>query len=263
MLDLFVMIGTSFALSICLMFLLWIIFCFVRKAALAELGWIAAFVLTTWVYLFIGNGHWLKKTVIVVMATIWGGRLFVHLCKRFKESAANWRYRELLQAWGNENIEFKYLLLFVFQGSLVPILSLPILIVCHCSLNTWGWCEGLGIWIWSMGVLGETIADLQLEKFKKDPKNINEICHEGLWRYSRHPNYFFEWLVWTGYFVFGLGTAWGILGIVSPALMLVFLYKVSGIPLSETHALQTKGQAYQDYQKSTNAFVPWFPKQKQ
>lgn len=104
------------------------------------------------------------------------------------------------------------------------------------------------------------LADRQLARFRADPANKGKVCQAGLWNYSRHPNYFFEWLVWVGYAVFALGSPWGWLGLIAPALMLHFLLNVTGIPMTEELSLKSKGDAYRAYQRTTSAFVPWFKK---
>jgi steroid 5-alpha reductase family enzyme len=118
----------------------------------------------------------------------------------------------------------------------------------------------LGVAFWATGLLGESLADRQLARFRADPANKGKICQIGLWNYSRHPNYFFEWLVWVGYAVFALGSPWGWLGFIAPALMLHFLLNVTGIPMTEELSLKSKGDAYREYQRTTSAFVPWFKK---
>ena len=111
-----------------------------------------------------------------------------------------------------------------------------------------------------MALAGEALADRPLEWFKKDPKNRGRVCQVGLWRYSRHPNYFFEWLAWMAFALFALPSPLGFLSLACPALMLWFLLKVTGIPATEAQALRSKGEAYREYQQSTSAFFPWRPK---
>jgi steroid 5-alpha reductase family enzyme len=101
---------------------------------------------------------------------------------------------------------------------------------------------------------------MQLSLFKAQPAAKGRVCDFGLWKYSRHPNYFFEWLVWIAYFVFALGSPWAWVGLVSPLLMLFFLTRMTGIPPAEARALASRGDAYRDYQRRTSAFIPWFPK---
>ena len=101
---------------------------------------------------------------------------------------------------------------------------------------------------------------MQLKQFKANPANKGRVCQAGLWNFSRHPNYFFEWLVWVAFFLFALGSPWGWVTIYCPALMLFFLLKVTGIPMTEELAVKTKGDAYREYQRTTSVFVPWFKK---
>jgi steroid 5-alpha reductase family enzyme len=110
--------------------------------------------------------------------------------------------------------------------------------------------------------LGEATADSQLKAFKKDPSNKSKVCSQGLWNYSRHPNYFFQWLMWMSYFVFALASPYGYLAIISPAIILYLLLKVTGIPMTEEQSIRSKGEAFKKYQQTTSAFVPWFKKGK-
>ena len=114
-----------------------------------------------------------------------------------------------------------------------------------------------GIALWITGLVGESIADAQLSRFRRNPANRGQVCQEGLWAWSRHPNYFFEWMVWVGYAVFASGAPWGWTGWLSPLLMLHFLLNVTGIPMTEELSVKSKGEAYRRYQRTTSAFFPW------
>jgi steroid 5-alpha reductase family enzyme len=120
--------------------------------------------------------------------------------------------------------------------------------------------EYIGAGIWLIALTGEAIADWQLDQFKKDPANKGKVCNKGLWNYSRHPNYFFEWLIWVGYFVFALASPYGFIAIISPAIILYLLLNVTGIPATEEQSVRSKGDLYKEYQRTTSAFVPWFKK---
>ncbi len=119
--------------------------------------------------------------------------------------------------------------------------------------------ELVGLLVWLGAVVGEGLADWQLARFKSEPGNRWKTCREGLWRYSRHPNYFFEWLHWCAYVPMGVGVPGGWITLLNPAIMLVFLLWVSGIPWAEAQALATRGEDYRAYQRTTSAFIPWFP----
>jgi steroid 5-alpha reductase family enzyme len=122
--------------------------------------------------------------------------------------------------------------------------------------------ENAGLAIWGFAFIGEIVADTQLARFKRDPKNKGRVCNTGLWRYSRHPNYFFEWLIWMSFAIVALPAKYGYVGFLSPALMLYLLLRVTGIPATEEQALRSKGDAYRKYQRTTPVFIPWFPNYK-
>jgi steroid 5-alpha reductase family enzyme len=120
--------------------------------------------------------------------------------------------------------------------------------------------EWTGLAMWVIAFIGESVADWQLKEFKENPANKGEVCYVGLWNYSRHPNYFFEWLMWIAYFVFALASPYGYLAIISPLVILYLLLKVTGIPATEEQSIRSKGEKYKAYQKTTSVFVPWFKK---
>jgi steroid 5-alpha reductase family enzyme len=154
----------------------------------------------------------------------------------------------------------KFLFFFLFQGLLDLVLAIPFLVGSLNPSAPVAPLEWVGVAIWAVALAGETAADRQLERFKANPSNRGRTCREGLWRFSRHPNYFFEWLVWIAWAVFALASPGGALALVCPALMLFFLLRVTGIPATEAQALASRGNDYREYQRTTSAFVPWFPK---
>jgi steroid 5-alpha reductase family enzyme len=140
------------------------------------------------------------------------------------------------------------------------ILSVPFLIPSLNGRPELHPLEVAGALLWFIALCGETLADAQLAAFKRNPANRGAVCDRGLWRYSRHPNYFFEWLVWVAFFVFACGSPWGWISVLCPAVMLHLLLRVTGIPLTEQQALRSRGDAYRRYQQTTSAFFPWFPR---
>ena len=118
----------------------------------------------------------------------------------------------------------------------------------------------LTVLLWAVALTGEAVADRQLARFKARPSSRGRTCREGLWRYSRHPNYFFEWLVWVAYALFALASPYGALALICPVVMLYLLFRVTGIPATEAQALRSKGDDYRRYQATTSVFVPWFPR---
>jgi len=208
-----------------------------------------------------GSGQPLRNGLIAAMVCAWSVRLGTHLYKRVMahHPEEDPRYAEL-------RIQFPkhtWLMFFGFfqlQAVLIALLSLPVALACADPDGTIGAFELAGVLVWLVALGGESVADAQLAFFRAQPANRGRVCEFGLWKYSRHPNYFFEWLVWVAYFVFALGSPWGWTGALSPLLMLYFLTCVTGIPPSEAHSLKSRGDAYRDYQRRTSAFIPWFPK---
>jgi steroid 5-alpha reductase family enzyme len=143
---------------------------------------------------------------------------------------------------------------------LIVLLSVPVLLACVNPAPELGIIEWTGFAVWLIGLGGEATSDAQMKRFKADPASKGKVCQIGLWRYSRHPNYFFESVVWWGFWLFACGSPWGWATIYAPAMILYFLLRVTGIPLTEECAVQSKGDAYREYQRTTSAFVPWFPR---
>lgn len=260
MADLFMMVGASFLAVLFFWIILWVIYVCRRNAGIADIGWPVSFLLIVWIYVVWGRGDLGKSMVLTTMVTLWAFRLLNDLLERFDWDHEDPRYTRLRQKWGGDKTYLQFLLLFVFQGFLTLVLSVPFLIVAQWGTGVWSAWEGGGILLWGFALVGESVADRQLLRFKREHSVDQKVCEKGLWGYSRHPNYFFEWLVWVGYAVYVWPTPGGSLGLIAPVLMYVLLVKVSGIPLAEEQALQTKGDAYRDYQERVSAFFPWFPK---
>jgi steroid 5-alpha reductase family enzyme len=212
-------------------------------------------------YRIFGDGEPARQNLITLMVLLWSARLGSHLWKRVMghHPEEDGRYRELRAAVeGHENFFFFWF--FQAQALLLAVLSLPILLADFDPRVSLGFSDVLGFVVWLVALVGESLADRQLAAFKADPANKGKVCSAGLWRYSRHPNYFFEWLIWVSFFFFALPAPWGWTTILCPALMLYFLLRVTGIPYTEEQSLRSRGLAYRQYQRSTSAFVPWFPK---
>ncbi len=123
-----------------------------------------------------------------------------------------------------------------------------------------GWLDALGALVLLTSVVGESIADRQLERFRADPANKGRVCRDGLWRYSRHPNYFFEWIHWLAYVPLTAGTGWLPYMFIAPLILVLLIVFLTGIPPTEAQSLRSRGEAYREYQRTTSAFFPWFPR---
>jgi steroid 5-alpha reductase family enzyme len=256
--ELAVIVGT---ISVCgLMLLLWLIHLPLRNAAIVDAGWAGGLALLGTVYAAIGGGDPVRARLMAGMAAIWGLRLAIFLLvTRVIGHPEEGRYVQLRREWG-ANIELKFFVFFEFQALLCVVLSIPFLLAALNPRPELSIFEYAGTVLWLVAFIGECAADFQLQSFKSNPVNRGGICRVGLWKYSRHPNYFFEWLIWVAFATFALGSPFGYVALFAPMLMLFFLFRVSGIPATEAQALRSRGERYRDYQRTTSAFAPWFPR---
>lgn len=271
MMAVLILLAIALAFAVIEMAVAWLVARKLRNNGIVDIVWSAGFAPLALLYLIlcpVFGPVWQplpRWRVLTVMVCLWAFRLGLHLAKRVKahHPIEDVRYARLREEWGPATNR-RMFWFFQLQGALQVVLSLPFLLVNLNAHRSSGWGLGvsgfLGLAIWAIGLLGESLADRQLARFRADPANKGQVCQAGLWNYSRHPNYFFEWLVWVGYAVFALGSPWGWLGLIAPALMLHFLLNVTGIPMTEELSLKSKGDAYREYQRTTSAFVPWFKK---
>lgn len=202
-----------------------------------------------------------KRALLVgVMGTVWGVRLARHLFVRLYGHEEDGRYAHMRKYFGTR-APLAFFVFFQIQALFVVLFLAP-MVAAITAAGPLGWPDAVGALIWIVAVTGEEIADGQLARFKRDPANKGKVCKRGLWRYSRHPNYFFEWLHWFAYLAIGatFATSIGWVALLGPVVMLVFLIFITGIPYTEKRAVQSKGDAYRQYQRETSAFIPWFPK---
>jgi steroid 5-alpha reductase family enzyme len=248
--------------TLALMTSLWAFHLRRRNAGLVDPGWSAGLGLVALLYGALGPGWEPRRAAVAAMGFLWSLRLTAHLAGRMRGKPEEGRYRTLRVAWetAGHDVPRRFLFFFLAQGLLDVFLSIPMLLAVLNPAPRFSTLELAGAAVWLVAVAGESAADLQLERFKADPANRGRTCDVGLWRTSRHPNYFFEWLVWVAWCVFALGSPWGLVSILCPALMLLFLLRFTGIPATEEQAIRSRGDAYRRYQRTTSPFVPWFPK---
>ncbi len=243
-----------------LMFFLWLIHIFTKNAAIVDVGWACGLAMLSAIYATLGHAWPLRAVLVAGMGCIWGLRLGGYLLlTRVIGRPEEGRYVQLRKDW-KSNVTAKFLAFFEFQALLCVVLSGPFMFPAINNRPHLSWIEFAGCGIWLVGMIGEAAADAQLNQFKKNSLNEGKTCRVGLWNYSRHPNYFFESVIWIGFAVFALASPYGFIGLIAPALILYFLLRVTGIPATEAQALRTKHDDYRDYQRTTSAFIPWFHK---
>lgn len=228
---------------------------------IVDIAWSYAFGLVAVFYAALGPGWPVRRLLIAGAVAVWSARLGTHLLIRIARHhpEEDGRYQELRRTWsGNFNVRMG--LFFQLQAASVAVLALPFLWACRNPLPRLQPLEIAGAALWIVALLGEALSDAQLAAFKRDPARRGQVCDTGLWRLSRHPNYFCEWLIWMAYFVFACGSPWGWTSVLSPASILFLLLSVTGIPMTEAQSVRSKGDAYRRYQARTSAFVPWLPR---
>ena len=226
--------------------------------SIVDVVWSYAFGMITLWYAAALPGWLPRRLAIVVAVLLWSVRLGTHLAVRVRahHPAEDGRYVTMRREWGAHLLPrmFRF---YQIQGLSVVILAMPFLVVCANVRSGFSPVEVIGLLVFAIGVAGEAIADAQLARFKRDAANRGRVCDVGLWRYSRHPNYFFEWTIWVGFWLIACGAGpWGIATVVSPLIIVYLLLRVTGVPLSEAQSLQSRGEAYRRYQRTTSVFVP-------
>ena len=200
-----------------------------------------------------------RQLLLLALVSIWGLRLAGHITVRKRnEEGEDPRYRQWRESWGKTFVWRSYLQIYLLQGTVIYLVALPLLLVIRAPGGPLGWLDLLGVLIWLFGFVFETVGDWQKLQFKRDPENRHRIMRYGLWRFTRHPNYFGEATLWWGIFLIALGAPFGWLAISRPLLIAFLLLKVSGIPMLEER--YEGNPEFAAYQQRTNAFFPWFPK---
>lgn len=252
------MVATGLGAALVLMFGLWALHLRLSNAGVVDVGWTVSIGIQALVAALMGAGDPTRRAIVGAVGVLWSLRLGLHLFVRVFGEAEDARYAEIRARWGG-NVRLKFLAFFLFQGFLATLLAGPFFVAAMDPSPALHPFLLAGVALAALAVLGEGTADAQLRRFKADPANRGTVCRVGLWSWSRHPNYFFDWLVWCAFVLLALGSPWGWLTVVSPALMLYFLLRVTGIPATEAHAVRSRGEAYRQYQREVSAFVPLPP----
>lgn len=259
MIDFFSLLITGFFISSVTMFFLWGSYLIHKKPAIVDLGWACSVFFIVFFYFCSIPIYSLRSFFVLFLTSLWSFRLSFLLSKRLLRGEEDRRYVKLSKQFGSGSI-WKYFLFFQAQALLASLLTVPHLFSLKVH-GHWTIVDTIGSFLFVVGFLGESLADRQMEKFRKHIKGGKKVCTVGLWYYSRHPNYFFEWMIWVSFFIFGWNHPLGFIGIISPGFILYTLLYITGIPPNEERMIESKGEAYRAYQKSTNAFFPWYPKE--
>jgi steroid 5-alpha reductase family enzyme len=251
--------GIGLVVILVLMTILWLVSLRLKNSSIVDIFWGTGFVIANWVYFALTpQGFMLRKLLIGILVTIWGLRLSIHILLRNWGKPEDFRYQKWRNEAGSKWPWQSFLRVFLLQGLLMWIISAPLLATQRgVQPNHLAFLDALGVLLWLVGFFFESMGDAQLAHFKANASNKGKVLDSGVWRYSRHPNYFGDSAQWWGYYLIAACTGgwWSIFG---PILMTFFLLRVSGVALLEK-TLETR-PGYKEYIVRTSAFIPWFPR---
>ena len=241
---------------------LWIISLILRNSSIVDIFWGTGFVIANWVYFALTpDGFPARKWLIVTLVTIWGLRLSLYILWRNWGKGEDFRYQKWREEAGGKWWWRSFFKVFLLQGFLMWIISAPLLAAqisaTPARLTILDW---VAIPAWAIGFFFEAVGDWQMARFKANPANKGQVLRSGVWRYTRHPNYFGEATMWWAYYLVAAAGG-GFWTIFSPILMTTLLLRVSGVALLEKSLKETKPK-YKDYIETTSAFIPWFPRKR-
>jgi steroid 5-alpha reductase family enzyme len=237
--------------------ILWFIISIIKKRNdVADIAWGLGFVLMAWLS-FILTDFSFRALLVNSLVTVWGLRLSMHIYNRNKNKTEDRRYLEWRKTWKNFYLR-SYLQVFLLQGALLFLISLPVIFINHSVVKGFGTLEIIGLLIWSVGFYFESVGDNQLKEFISNPSNKGMLMDRGLWKYSRHPNYFGEVVQWWGIFVIAISIPGSLYTIIGPLTITILILFVSGIPLLERKYAGRPD--FEEYKKKTSIFIPLPPK---
>jgi steroid 5-alpha reductase family enzyme len=225
-----------------------------KRLDTVDTAWGLGFVLLAWSVVW--QHSYTQNIVIAILVTIWGVRLTSHIYLRGKKRDDDPRYLELSKKWKGNFWLRAYLSIFLLQGVLIWVISLPMVLAADRLLDGLSWLTAEGVGLWFLGFMCEAVADYQLTLYLRDKKRP-KVLQTGLWRYSRHPNYFGELLQWWAIAVIASQTSAGMIGYVGPLVLTILIVFISGIPPIERR--RAKDAAYRAYQQKTSVLIPWPP----
>lgn len=260
--SMLILIGGAWLAVSVLMIGVWLLQRRLDDAGIVDVAWTYAVGTLSVVFCWVAEGDPTRRMMVAVLAGIWSIRLGTYVLYRVIKFPEDGRYVTLKERAGDQ-AQRKLFEFYQYQAFGAVLFSLPMLMAAS-NPSPLGFVDALGIAIWLLAAGGESLADRQLSAFRKQAQNRGAVCQSGLWKYSRHPNYFFEWLHWWAYVAFAWQVPWGGwqggLSLLGPIAMYYFINFVTGIPPTESQALQSRGDAYRRYQETTSSFFPWLPK---
>jgi steroid 5-alpha reductase family enzyme len=249
-------------LVLSLMVVMWLISLALKNSSIVDIFWGTGFVLIAWLtFLLFPEGYLPRKILSVLLVSIWGLRLSIHIFLRNKGKGEDFRYQKWRNEAGPSWWYRSFFKVFLLQGILMWIISLPVVAAQVSPNGPLSILDYFGVAVWIIGFYFEAAGDFQLAQFKSNPENKGRVLNNGVWKYSRHPNYFGDAFQWWGFFILALSAGyWWTL--ISPVIMTLLLIRVSGVALLEKTLKETK-PGYREYVENTSAFIPMPPRKKQ
>ena len=237
----------------------WLISLVIKNASIVDIVWGLGFAITSWALALAIDGDSTRQALLAFMVGLWGVRLGSYLAKRNLGHGEDWRYKAMRKKKGEKFGLISLVTVFGLQGALMFIVSLPVMFGNSDSTPGVGPIAVVGVVVWAVGFLFESVGDWQLSRFKRDASNAGKVMQTGLWSLTRHPNYFGNALLWWGIGIVGAETGSGVIGFIGPVVMTFFLLKVSGVPMLE-RSLNKRREGYAEYAALTSMFIPRLPK---
>jgi len=258
--SLFSLLGLNLGLVVLVMAVLWGVSVRIRDVSIVDIAWGADGALISLVTFLLSDGAFPRRLLLTGMVAIWGVRLALHIGLRKRGKGEDFRYAAMREEHGDAFPGRSFFTVFLFQAVLIWAITIPVQVAQRSEVPA-GLTplDFLGLGLWLLGYVFEMTADRQLHRFLADPMNRGRVLDQGLWRYSRHPNYFGESLMWWGVFLVAAATPGGWATFFSPFLMTFFLLEVSGVPMLE-EALAERRAGYREYMRRTSSFLPRPPK---
>jgi len=231
-----------------------------KRNDIADVAWGLGFILLTWGSYFFSADFNLRGLIVGILVSIWGLRLAWHIYSRNKGKTEDYRYLAWRKEWGNWFYLRSYFQVYILQGVFLFLIILPVLFINKNTGQVIGILDFVGVLVWSIGFIFEVVGDAQLSRFIKNPENKGKLMQSGLWRYTRHPNYFGEVTTWWGIWLISISVPYGWISVVGPLTITILILKVSGIPLLEKK--MEENPEFVEYKKRTSMFIPLPPNKK-
>lgn len=248
----------SWAVVASIMAVVWLWALKIKNNSVVDIFWAFNFLVIASIIWYFADGNAERKNLVCILVALWslrlGSYLVIRIGAHLKEEEG--RYKQLRLEWDTT----KFLFFFQMQALSNIMLSIPFFMIALNKNIKLSPVEYVGGLLFFLCIIGEGIADWQLQHFKKQQQNKGKVCEYGLWNYSRHPNYFFQFSLWLSVFIFALSSPYGWISVICPLSIGYLIFKVTGIPMTEEQAIKSKGEAYKNYQKTTSVFIPWFKK---